>query len=240
MSDDLKAQLELSADASGRHWWRAFLAYIVNARPVAPHAEEPPAHRTENVDACAADAAFARAATGPTPCAASSIAADAATQVEVVMEGNQIQRELGQAVAEVRFGIEYGALNERFWQNIDTVLNWVQVMAGALAVGGYVTGGPMLATAGAVLAAVSGTQIALQPARRAYTFREARAAWHDLNKRAWQMSLHELDAALEELRKTAPVGLQSLKQPAANAVALREGAPVYPLRWHERLLRALA
>lgn len=152
----------------------------------------------------------------------------------------QRQRTLGHAVAEVRFGIEYGVLNERFWQHADTALNWVQVMAGALAVAGFVTGGPMLAAAGLVLAVVSGTQIALQPARRAFAFREARAGWHDLNKRAWQMSLHELDCALEDLRKTAPVGLHALKQPAHNAVARREGAPVHPLRWHERVLLALA
>lgn len=152
-------------------------------------------------------------------------------------------RTQAQAVAEVRYAIEYGAMNERLWQRLDTALNLTQATAGALALAGAMaTQGRAAAVAGVVLAIVSALQLTLQPTRRSVAFRDVRLGLHDLAKRAWQLPLAELDAALEDVRKTAPQGLAALGRPAFNAVQRQHGHAdkVLPLRWHERLAAALA
>lgn len=152
-------------------------------------------------------------------------------------------RTQAQAVAEVRFGVEYAALNERLWQHLDTALNLTQAGFGALALGGALAAsGAMAGAAGAVLAVVSALQLTLQPVRRSIAFRDARFLFHDLNKRAWALPLAELDAALEDLRKGAPHGAQALLRPAQQRVDLQHGHVdrVLLLTWRERLAVALA
>lgn len=150
-------------------------------------------------------------------------------------------RTLEQAVADVRYGIEFGRLNERFWQRIDTTLNLVQVLAGAMALAGALSRADVLAAAGLAMAVVSALQIALQPGRRAAGFLVARQAFHALNKRAWQFSVDEIDAALEDLRATAPQGLDALALPALNAVNRQHGqAEQHRLHLGAKLAAALA
>lgn len=147
------------------------------------------------------------------------------------------------AVADVRFGITYGSLNERFWQRLDTTLNLTQVLFGALALTGALAAmGPLAGVAGVVLAVVSALQLTLQPGRRSIDFRDARRAFHALNAKAWQMPLHELDAALEELRMNAPNGLAALNRPALHMLDAQHGhEPRGPaLTWAERLALKLA
>lgn len=152
------------------------------------------------------------------------------------------ERTLAIAVAEVRFGIQYGALNERFWHHLDTALNLVQISCGALALAGAIAQGTQLVAVGAVvLACVSAVQLTLQPTRRSIAFRDARRLFHELNARAWQLSLQDLDAALERLRADAPPGLAALLMPAQNIVHRQHGgSDVRPLTLWERLALALA
>lgn len=151
-------------------------------------------------------------------------------------------RTQAQAVADVRYGIAYGALNERFWQKLDTTLNLAQILAGALALSGAFAQAPTVAgVAGTVVAVVSAFQLALQPTRKSIDFRDARRRFHELNARAWQMPLHELDAELEQLRMSAPNGLAALARPALFQVDAQHGSPRHErLNWRERLAMALA
>lgn len=159
------------------------------------------------------------------------------------MEQPPSQRTQAQAVADVRFAIAYGSLNERFWQRLDTLLNLTQILFGALALSGALASvGVVAGVAGAVLAVVSALQLTLQPTRRSIEFRDARRAFHDLNKQAWALPLQDLDAALEELRKMAPNGLQALNRPAVRMVDRQHGqeSSVKSLTWREWLALALA
>lgn len=152
-------------------------------------------------------------------------------------------RTQAQAVAEVRFGIEYAALNERLWQHLDTGLNLLQIGLGALALAGALaTLGAVAGASGGVLAVVGALQLTLQPVRRSIAFRDARFEFHELNKRAWALPLEDLDAALEDLRKCAPQGMQALLRPAQQRVELQHGHTDRLLRlsWRERLAAALA
>lgn len=147
------------------------------------------------------------------------------------------------AVAEVRYGIEYASLNERFWLHIDTTLNLVQTVAGALALAGLLgSGSAITAVAGAVMALVSGLQLSWTPLQRSINFRDARHGFHGLAKRAWSMTLADLDAAIEDLRRDAPPGARVLAKPALNAVEAQLGAdaPPMPLSMAERAALWLA
>ncbi len=152
-------------------------------------------------------------------------------------------RTLAHAVADVRYGIVYGSLNERFWQRADTTLNLVQILFGALALtGALAASGILAAVAGVVLACVSAVQLTLQPGRRSFEFREARRQFHELAAQAWSMPLAEVDQRLEQLRYSAPNGLAALARPAQEMVDAAHG---HPPRWPrlglvERLAKALA
>lgn len=153
------------------------------------------------------------------------------------------ERTLAVAVSEVRFGIQYGLLNERYWQHLDTALNLLQIGAGALALAGALAQGALATSiAGVMIAVVSALQLSLQPTRRSVAFRDARARFHDLHARAWGLTLRELDAELEALRRDAPVGMRALLLPAQNIVHQQIGAQdvVLPLTWGQRLALALA
>lgn len=153
------------------------------------------------------------------------------------------ERTLADAVADVRYGIAYGNLNERFWQRTDTTLNLAQIMGGSLALSGAMAQAPLVAAvAGVLVAVVSGFQLALQPGRRSIDFRDARRKFHELNARAWQMTLQQLDAELEVLRMNAPQGLSAFNRPALLAVDAQHGHDVSDTRltWRERLALAWA
>lgn len=159
------------------------------------------------------------------------------------IEQSPHERTLGVAVSEVRFGIQYGLLNERFWQHLDTGLNLAQIGAGALALAGAFTEGTVLTSvAGVAIAIVSALQLTLQPTRRSVAFRDARAKFHDLHARAWDMTLREVDIELERLRRDAPVGMRALLVPAQNIVHRQLGAEdvLLPLTLGQRLALSLA
>ncbi len=152
------------------------------------------------------------------------------------------ERTLAVAVAEVRYAIQYAAMNERWWQHVDTTLVLLQILAGSLALAGAIGAGSAVgAVAGVTMAAVSALQLTLVPLRRSVAFRDARFGFHELNKRAWDMGLRDLDGALEDLRKTAPAGAAWLARPAQNVVEQQMGhAPPFTLNWRERVTAALS
>ena len=153
-----------------------------------------------------------------------------------------MQRTREIAVAEVRFAVEFGALNERVWQSIDTLLNFGQIGAGALALtGAIVQGTTVAAVAGGVLAAISAIQLSLSPLRRSIAFRDARVKFNALNARAPSMTLEQIDSELEALRSEAPQGMRLLEMPALNIVNVRHGfAPARELKVREKAAMLLA
>jgi len=170
---------------------------------------------------------------------AAPTAAGAQTVGERLMAA--VERTLEMAVSEVRFGAEFGRLNMRVWQRLDTCLNLLQVLAGALALAGAFSNGRVLAAAGLVMAVVSALQIALQPGRRAADFKMAHMEWQRLAAQVWGMELYALDVRLAELRAAAPDGFDALGIPAMNIVNRRHGSTeVHPMSLRERFMLAVA
>ncbi|MBT9486812.1 MAG: hypothetical protein IV093_04805 [Rubrivivax sp.] len=154
------------------------------------------------------------------------------------------ERTLGIAIAEVRFAIEFGSLNERFWQRLDTTFNVVQCLFGMLALAGvFSLHEALLAIAGTVIAVISALQLTLRPLQTSIEFRDARRKFQDLNRRVALLTLTEIDGELEDLRREAPHGLHALERPAFNRVNERhhgDQAIVEPLNWREKFAVAMA
>ena len=93
--------------------------------------------------------------------------------------------------------------------------------------------------AGLILAGSSGFQLTIKPRERSIQFRDTRRALHDLNARAWTMSLLDVDAELDRIRRDAPRGLDVLTRQAQNVVFATNGfaAETEPLTGIERLAR---
>ena len=139
-----------------------------------------------------------------------------------------VNRTRGQAIMEVRFAVEYGELHEKFWSHVDTFISLAQVLAGALALAGAFSPGNgtvLTAAAGALLALMSGFQIAVKPRERSIQFRDTRRRAHELNSKAWEMPQRALEQALEQIRSEAPRGLEALSRPAFNRVVTMNGFP---------------
>lgn len=145
------------------------------------------------------------------------------------------------AVAEIRYGIEYGSVNEVFWRKLDTMASVCQAVAGSLAfAGAFSPSGDLFKFAGAAIAVVSATQLVVKPMERAFAFRDARIKFHDLAKRAWDMPLRAIDAELEDLRAHAPRGSTLLAPIALNRVNRQMGHPAdAPMGWANRLAQLL-
>jgi len=190
---------------------------IAAASPHTYYPAGPTVEGRESLDPTPADSARPTATTAT---------ATTARRLLTIMTESTRERSLAQAVGEVQYGVEYASLNERFWSHLDTALNLVQVLFGAVALTGFLATNSQLAgIAGLVLAGVSALQLTLAPSKRSVAFRDARVQFHDLKARAWRMDLYSLDSALEALRKAAPQGLRSLARPAQEIVHEAYGAP---------------
>ncbi|KWT83886.1 MULTISPECIES: hypothetical protein [unclassified Variovorax] len=147
----------------------------------------------------------------------------------------------GNAVMDVRFGVCYGELNERFWSHFDTALTLLQITAGALALAGvFARGGWLTALAGIALAGISGLQIGLKPRERSIAFRDTRRNFHDLDIESASLDLPALDRRLESLRRDAPRGMSSFLRPAEDRVRREHGYPGVELTTWQRFLCVLA
>ncbi len=152
-------------------------------------------------------------------------------------------RDLGQAVMELRYAIEYGELHEKFWSHVDTFLSFLQIAAGALAFAGvFKPESAVTPIAGVVLALLSAFQLTVKPRERSIQFRDSRRTLQGLNGRAWEMTLEALDAEFERVKSEAPRGIEAFTHPAENRVLARYGyaSMMLPLTKTERLVQRLA
>lgn len=152
-------------------------------------------------------------------------------------------RTLANAVMDVRYGYHYGELNQRLWSHLDTTLNLAGALGGSAAVASLFAASPALVlSAGITMACVSVLQLVLRPAQRAAEFRDAKRSFAELDAKAWDMPLADLDRQLKGLQASAPIGSSRLGMPAYNACVRANGheSKVVTLKLTERLVSALA
>ena len=153
------------------------------------------------------------------------------------------ERTHANAVMEARYAAHYGARNERFWGRLDTTLGLLGAFGGSAAFGAALAGNTALgAVAGIVLAAASCVSLVTRPLERSIEFRDHRRKFGDLDARAPQLSLAEMDKELKCLQHEGPNGLEALAVVAWNDAVMANGHPdlIRPLGFFERMVSALA
>lgn len=116
-------------------------------------------------------------------------------------------------MAEVRYGIVYGEMNEVFNGHLHRMLSFLSILAGSLAGGALLTllGKidqslviPWTFGFGVVAALAFSAQKAFKFNERESKFRKAKAAFQALEGSGWSMTTKELQKKLAALRKDAP------------------------------------
>lgn len=124
-------------------------------------------------------------------------------------------REFGEAVMDVRYGVRFNEMNERFYRRLDMTLTALSLVGGTAAVGSLLAQLPSLAAfASIAVASVATCQAVFRPQEAALRHNEFRRRFADLDARAPSMDLQVLDAELRRLQGEAPAGLSGLALPA--------------------------
>jgi hypothetical protein len=155
----------------------------------------------------------------------------------------QTHRTVSEAVTDIRYACLYGEMNERYWQRLDTVMNLVGALGGSSAIAGVLASNSTLSLVAGVAVAVASTlQLVLRPGNRSSGFRDTRREFLELEARAWNLSIVELDSARKRIEAQAPIGSRLLALPAWNASVRAIGREdlARPLNLAERAALLLA
>jgi hypothetical protein len=148
-----------------------------------------------------------------------------------------------EAVMDVRYGVCFNDLCERFYSRLDMAFGALSLTGGSAAAASVVNGSPTLAAAaGLVLAVVAVFERLVGAAKKAEQHAAARRAYGDINALAQAMGVEEIDARLRVLQSSTPSGISSLGMPAYNANLRSAGHAqrVQPLSRIERLAALMA
>jgi hypothetical protein len=123
-----------------------------------------------------------------------------------------------EAVLDVRFGVHFNGMCERYYNSLDSLIGTVSLIGGSAAAVSFVNkSADIAATAGLVLAVIAIVERLLNAARKAEQHGAAKRAYGDLDAKAGKLSLAQVDAELRSLQASAPSGIRSLLVPAFNA-----------------------
>lgn len=141
-------------------------------------------------------------------------------------------RTMGHAVMEGHVAVEYAELHEKLWSHLDTLVSWLQIAGGTIALLGVAMpdGWKWLTpTAGVALAVLAGIQLALKPRERSISFRDTRRELELLISVAGDLSHSDLERNLAKILSAAPRGFEALTTAAQNRALVRHGYPPDPL-----------
>jgi hypothetical protein len=148
-----------------------------------------------------------------------------------------------EAVLDVRYGMRYNDLCERFYNRLDFWISVLTVAGGSAAVLSAVIKDPEVAAySGAVLAVIGIIGRQLGASRKAEQHGQAKKAYAALDAKSHALTVEQLDAELKPLQASAPSGIRLLALPAYNANLRTNGRPdlVQELSLGERLAFAFA
>lgn len=124
-------------------------------------------------------------------------------------------RDFAEAVMDVRYGVRFNEMNERFYRRLDMTLTALSLIGGTAAVGSLLAPAPGLAALASIaVAGAAVCQAVLRPQASAVRHNEYRRRFADLDVRAPGLDLPALDAELRRLQGEAPAGLSGLALPA--------------------------
>lgn len=146
-------------------------------------------------------------------------------------------------VSNVRYGYWFNLLCERLYGRLDFLLNLLQLVGGSAAVLSLARDGPAtMAVSGVVLVIAAAIALLVQPAVKAERHRHAKGEFLALEGVCWSLTQPQLAARLAEVRRAAPVGVDTLAMPAYNATvrAIGRAGDVQRVSWLQRVVAAFA
>lgn len=139
-------------------------------------------------------------------------------------EAKTYERSLYEATLDVRYGVRFNELNQRFYQRLDLSFGFVGLFGGSFAFVGVITEHPVIAaTAAALVAACAVLERLIRPVERALDHAAFRRRYADLDARTSGLDLSELDAELRRLQGEGPSGISGLSVPAHNLNLMSNG-----------------
>lgn len=141
-------------------------------------------------------------------------------------------------MAEVRYGIVYGEMNEVFNGHMHRIFSFITILSGLLTGGSIVPllgrvdqeiVVPWMLAFGVITALAFSAQKAFKFNEREAKFRKAKAAFQSLEGSGWNMSKADLQRRLAALRKDAPSEGAWLAPLAYNRACAELGHPDYQM-----------
>lgn len=192
-------------------------------------------------------------------CKAASASASATTQKQVVKDSiimtdsTLLEAKPGSVpvlMAEVRYGIVFGELNELFYAKVHKAMLFISILCVSLGAGSLLgllgKFDPTVVVAWALSLAVLGAVAnaagrAFKFEKREADFKAAKVAFQDLEGRGWSMNQGTLDKEIKKLRKNAPAGGGWLAAYAYNRACRELGHPSFsmPVRGAARIIGSL-
>lgn len=127
------------------------------------------------------------------------------------------QRNVGEAILDVLYGIRFNDLNVRFYRRLDGLLASLNLILGSAAAVTLLSKQPEIAGwSGLLVAIVSAIDKTMKPADKALRCAEHRAKFGALAARAHDMNLADIDRELRVLQACGPDTIEALAIPAFN------------------------
>jgi hypothetical protein len=123
-----------------------------------------------------------------------------------------------EAVLDIGYAIQWNALNERLFRRLDAAIKIIMLFFSTTAVGGYLASSPRIAAFSALLLAfLTIFDVVISPGRKVCEFNEAQRRFTELEGKAPQLKLPDLEREIRTLRAqhTTP-GISGLSTVAYN------------------------
>jgi hypothetical protein len=142
------------------------------------------------------------------------------------------------------YGYAFNDFCQSFYNRVDFVTNFVQLVGGSGAAAGVLASSPVLVGfSGVVLAICAAISITVQPAIKAYKHELAKIAFWGVRQQAISsIDGDALDEAIAKVQADSPIGIKSLEDPAYNCALemLGYSTGAVPLGRCQRWLKAVA
>jgi hypothetical protein len=183
----------------------------------------------------AADATGSATLARPEPSSSASKSAEGIVKMDDSTKVNEAAPRTHEVLmAEVRYGIVFGEMNEVFNGRVHRFLSFLWISAAALTGGALLTllgrldptiALPWTISLGIVAAVAGAAQKAFKFQDRETKFRETKAAFQEVEGRGWSMNQSALQKELAKLRAKAPSGGTWLAPLAYNRACRELGHP---------------
>lgn len=142
------------------------------------------------------------------------------------MEARVDERTHYEALGDISYNCRYYLMQGRLFGKLTGVFRLVSIVSGSAAFAGFISSDPKLAGSSALVTAViTGLDIIIDPAKKAYVCNEAQRRYREIERQAHKLSLKALDERLIEMRAFDAPCIEALRRPAYNCSCEERSRP---------------